>query len=377
MESERSASDESKFYKGDEHAAGVLSNVLFLYYNYIMQRPPTIRDVARACGLSHMTVSNVMNNRPVSEATRRQVLEAMRELNYQPSAIARGLNRKPMDTLGVVLPHSNQSPLSHPYYGPVLDGIMAAAVSLHKDVTIYTGSLWTEDGEGLRRYRDGRTDGLLLVTPLAQPSLVRALLDVRVPFVCIGAYPIEPDVRCISTNDAKAGREVVEHLAGLGHSRIGYYSIAEDGAFKGPRRTGYERAMSDLGLELPQSAMWFGGTNRARVRQCAAELASAPKNERSTAIYCFNDEIALTLIEELAALGLRVPDDLSIVGFDDIPAAASAGLTTQRQPTRDIGSHAAKVLTAILAGQDEEPRTVLFDTTFMIRSTTAPPPPGS
>lgn len=324
-----------------------------------------------------MTVSNVMNNRPVSEATRRQVLEAMRELNYQPSAIARGLNRKPMDTLGVVLPHTNQSPLSHPYYGPVLDGIMASAVSLHKDVTIYTGSLWTEDGEGLRRYRDGRTDGLLLVTPLAQPSLVRALLDVRVPFVCIGAYPDEPEVRSVSTNETKAGREIVEHFAGLGHRRIGYFSIAEDGSFKGPRRIGYEQAMFDVGIPLLPQLMWFAGTTRSRVRQCAADIVASPKSTRPTAMYCFNDEIALNLIDDLAAAGLRVPEDISIIGFDDIPAAAPAKLTTQRQATREIGSHAAKLLTCLLAAQNEEPRTVHFDATFMVRSTTAPPPAGS
>jgi len=343
-----------------------------------MQRAPTIRDVARACGLSHMTVSNVMNNRPVSEATRRQVLEAMRELNYQPSAIARGLNRKPMDTLGVVLPLSHQSPLSHPYYAPVLDGIMASAVSLHKDVTIYTGSLWTEDGEGLRRYRDGRTDGLLLVTPLAQPSLVKALLEVRVPFVCIGAYPNEPEVRCISINDVKAGRELVEHLAGLGHKRIGYFSISEESAtWRGPRRLGFESAMEARGLSVPAEYIWYGGGNRSRIRQYAEAYAATPKTKRQTAIYCFNDDMAMALIEELATLGISVPGDVSVTGFDDIPTAAGVGLTTQRQPMRDIGAHAAKVLTDLLAGQADEDHTVYFDATLMVRTSTAPPPKDS
>ena len=342
-----------------------------------MQRAPTIRDAARACGLSHMTVSNVMNNRPVSEATRRQVLEAMRELNYQPSAIARGLNRKPMDTLGVVLPLSHQSPLSHPYYAPVLDGIMASAVSMHKDVTVYTGSLWTEDGEGLRRYRDGRTDGLLLVTPLAQPSLVRALIEVRVPFVCIGAYPNEPEVRCISINDAKAGLELVEHLAGLGHKRIAYVSIGDETSWRGPRRLGFEAAMDRFGLAVDPANIWHAGSSRARARQHAEACATAPKDKRPTAIYCFNDDIAMGLIEELASLGIRVPEDVSVTGFDDVPLATAAGLTTQRQPMRDIGAHAAKVLVDLLAGQAEEQRTVYFDATLTIRTSTAPPPSGS
>jgi LacI family transcriptional regulator len=322
-----------------------------------------------------MTVSNVMNNRPVSEATRKQVLEAMRELNYQPSAIARGLNRKPMDTLGVVLPHSHQSPLSHPYYAPVLDGIMAAAVSLHKDVTIYTGSLWTEDGEGLRRYRDGRTDGLLLVTPLAQPSLVRALLEVRVPFVCIGAYPDEPEVRCVTIDEVKAARQHIGHLVELGHRRIGYFSIGEDTTFRGPRRRGFEQALQEAGIPFNPDYVWHGGTSRNRVRQSVGTLGAMPRDQRPTAVCCFNDDIAMTFIEELTAAGIRVPEDLSVVGFDDIPAAEQDGLTTTRQPMREIGARAAKFLTDLLAGEaGEDERTISFDTELIVRKTTAPAP---
>lgn len=338
-----------------------------------MKRAPTIRDVAKACGLSHMTVSNVMNNRPVSEATRKQVLEAMRELNYQPSAIARGLNRKPMDTLGVVLPHSQESPLSHPYFGPVVDGIMAAAVSLHKDITIYTGSLWTGDGEGLRRYRDGRTDGLLLVTPLAQPELVRALLEVRVPFVCIGAYSADPEVRFVTSDDARDCHRIVDHLAGLGHRRIGFFSIGKEGAFKGPRCEGYQKAMTAVELPLNDDWIWYDGLSPGRVRRMAEAFASMPIDTRPTAVFCFNDEIAIAFIQHLATLGVKVPEDVSVTGFDDIPAAEKHGLTTARQPMREIGARAARLLTEVLDGEADLPRTVYFESDLVVRTSTAAP----
>ncbi len=337
-----------------------------------MGRLPTIRDVARICGCSHMTVSNVLNNRSVSDSTRALVLEAMRQLNYEPSAIARGLNRKPMDTLGVVLPKAFQSPLSHPYYGPILDGIMSSTIELHKNVTIYTSSLWNEGGDGLRRYRDGRSDGLLLVTPISQPSLVHALLEVNIPFVCVGAWN-DGEASGVRIDNTLAEYIVTKHLIDLGHRRIAFVGGYERGRAS-MRLNGYLRALDEAGVDESQRFEYHDGFVRETACAHATTIANLPAHRRPTALCCYNDEIALWMIDDLGRNGLRVPSDISVAGFDDSSEAVRANLTTMRQPMRLIGATAARMLVDILNERIIGPKTEVLDTELVVRRTTAPPP---
>jgi DNA-binding LacI/PurR family transcriptional regulator len=338
-----------------------------------MAKTPTIRDVARVCGCSHMTVSHVINNGSVSTKTRAHVLEAMRQLNYQPSAIARGLNRKPMDTLGVVLPHSYGSPMAHPYYAPVLDGIMSAAVFLNKDVTFYTSSLWHEGGEGLRRYVDGRTDGLVLLTPMGQRELVQALMHSPRPFVCVGPYWEELKFSYVCNDDAQSEMRRIEHLVNLGHRRIGFMCGHPEPEVRLPRDEGYRSALTSAGIAPDESLVWRGGFMRATVKRHVETIMDTPAAKRPTAICAYNDDVALTLIAELKNAGLDVPRDMSVMGFDDTYLAAEAQLTTMRQPLRDIGARAARMLVDILTGDINEPRRELFEAELIVRATTMPP----
>jgi DNA-binding LacI/PurR family transcriptional regulator len=338
-----------------------------------MKRVPTIRDVAKECGLSHMTVSNVINNRRVSEATREQVLEAVRKLNYQPSAIARGLNRKPMDTLGVVLPDASFSPMAHPFYGPVLDGIMSAAVTQQKDVTVYTGSLWHDGSEGIRRYRDGRSDGLLLMTSGVQTALINALLEVRLPFIGIGNYLDHPQIGCVSVDDVISEKRMVQYLISIGHRRIAFFSGNEPTYCVRQRREGYRRAHQDEGIAFDESLVLPGGF-ATHIEERVTRIAGMPPAQRPTAICATNDEMGLLLLAEMARRGIRVPQEISVVGFDDIVGAAGADLTTMRQPLRKMGHKAALMLIDLLAGDVTEPQKEIFETELIVRGTTGPPP---
>src|SRR5579883_2243126 len=148
---------------------------------------PTIKDVARASGVSPATVSYVLNNGPkrVRPHTRERVLRTMREMNYHPSAVARGLSRKRMNAIGVVFPNEFPTVLGNPYVGPVLDGVLEVATRSHQNVTLFTGQLWSDMARSLPIYCDGRCDGMLLISPWEGSDIVPALLDRGVPFLLI------------------------------------------------------------------------------------------------------------------------------------------------------------------------------------------------
>jgi DNA-binding LacI/PurR family transcriptional regulator len=317
-----------------------------------------------------MTVSNVMNDRPVSESARAQVLEAIRRLNYQPSAIARALNRKPMDTIGVVLPDASQSPMAHPYFGPVLDGIMGTAVTLHKDVTIYTGSLWNESSEGVRRYRDGRADGLVLITPMVQPELVKGLLEVNVPFVCVGRYRGDDRVSWIGIDEMRCSILVTQYLLQLGHRRIAMFLAEDKIRYFRMRREGYIQALQEWEVEPDEGLIMPGTISHGSVRGRVEMIASYPANKRPTAVIAFNDEMAFMILEELKREKLRVPEDISVVGFDDAAGAEDLGLTTIRQPLRKIGMRAAQLLVEHLRNPQSEPATEVVEAELISRSST-------
>ncbi len=319
-----------------------------------------------------MTVSNVMNNRPVSESTRKQVLEAMRLLNYQPSAIARGLNRKPMDTLGIVLPHTYHSPTSHPYYAPVLDGIMAAAVVLHKDVTIYTGNLCSEDGVGFRRYRDGRADGLIMIGRAIPKSQVQSLIDVGLPIVTIGNYYESPEINTVGIDNGKSMAALVRHLADLGHERIAFLEGVDDEVDAGPRLGAFFDAVEAAGLRRDLAHAQFPGFTAPKIQQAVDVITAMPLSKRPTAVCAFNDELALATIEGLARAGIRVPEDISVTGFDDTPAAIAGNVTTMRQPMRKIGMRGAQILVDVLRGDVSGPICETFETEIVVRGTTGP-----
>jgi LacI family transcriptional regulator len=242
-----------------------------------------------------MTVSNVLNNRrTVSDTTRAEVLEAMRRLNFQPNAIARGLNRKPMNTLGILLPNAFQAPTSHPYYSLVLDGVMEAAVARHTDVIIYTGSLWTEDGDSLQRYRDGRSDGLVVVAPPPDSNLLPALLDSHSPFVCIGDYVPLPGVACVYVDDVQSEKDLVEHVIALGHRRIAMLCGAADVVRCVDSRTeGYRQALAGHGILVDERLILRGGFEESTIRPRVEAIVAMPPSVRPTAICATNDRSPL------------------------------------------------------------------------------------
>jgi len=308
----------------------------------------------------------------VSEKTRTEVLETMRKMNFQPNAIARGLNRKSMNCIGVVLPDAYQAPTSHPYYLPVLNGIMSAAVSSRMDVIIYTGSLWTEEDSHSQPYLDGRSDGLVVVSPAIDGTLVTRLLERNTPFVCLGAYFTNPRVSCVCVDDGPSEMAAVEYLVRLGHRRIAMMEGESVHRWVELRSDGYRMALKKHGIAIDESLILPGGFDETTVTPRLEALLALEPSKRPTAICGADDQIALVVLSELARMGVKVPEDISVIGFDDIAAAAPANLTTMRQPIQEMGYRAAEILNLFLADPTWSPIKEFYTTNLVERGTVAP-----
>ena len=335
-----------------------------------------IKEIAEASGVSQATVSQVLGGgkRPVRVETRARVEQAARALGYRPSAVARGLAGKRMDTLGVVIHHDLQAAHTNPALAAILDGILSTATRRHQHANIVTYSCWEEAEARLPALTDGRCDGVLLVVPPRRTALVPALLDCGLPFVLIGAHSDDPRVSCVDIDNVAAAETVVAHLLAQGHRRIALFSGNPTALeFVDERVRGYRRALAAAGLPFDPALVVTGG----RVSEDLAPLLERPAR-RPTALFCVTDADALSTMQFLPHRGLRVPDDLSVAGFDDVPQAAQAfpPLTTLRQPSAAAGGRAADLLLAQINGEQPPGAKVCLHTELVVRRSDAPAPCG-
>ena len=333
---------------------------------------PTIKEVAEACGVSQATVSQVLNNgsRPVRSETREHVLRTARALDYQPSAVARGLARKRMNTIGLAFLHSDGFTNENPFLMMVLDGVLSVSTRRKQSTMLCTINHW-ETAERLPELSDGRCDGVLLLVPPMECAALNTLKQRKVPLIVVNGKPQSEGVSWIDVDNTRAAREMTEYLLRLGHRRIafvrGSYNLLF--SFVHERQEGYRQAMTAAGLYDPALSHFSS-------EQALALELSAP--ERPTALFCAYDALALPVMEVLQSRGIDVPADVSVVGFDDIPAAGAGqpALTTMRQPTKNIGGHAAEMLLALIAGTEKTGRQETLSAEFVLRQSAAPPPSG-
>jgi DNA-binding LacI/PurR family transcriptional regulator len=330
-----------------------------------------IRDVAARAGVGVATVSRVLNGRAhVAAATRERVLVAMRELDYRPSTIARNLSFRRTMVVGVVVPF-----LTSPSAVERVRGIVDELAGSEYDVALFD----VESVDRRRRAfellaRADRTDGLLVVSLIPDAAAVARLHAARMPCVLVdGAHPHLPH---IVSDDVHGGELATRHLLELGHRRIALIGDKPPDPYRftssRDRTAGYLRALATAGVPERPDYVRAGTQDRHEAQAIAERLLSLA--ERPTAIFAASDLQALGVLEAAARLGLRVPDDLSVVGFDDVEIASYVGLTTVRQPLTESGRHGARLLLRALAGEDIEPRGELLDLELVVRRTTAPPP---
>ncbi|MEE1764290.1 LacI family DNA-binding transcriptional regulator [Streptomyces sp. SP18BB07] len=328
---------------------------------------PTIRDVAERAGVSKSLVSLVLRgSAQVREEKRQAVLAAVDELGYRPNAAARSLSERRTRTVGVLL-----NDMRNPWFVELLDGLNSRLHDNGLRMLLADGHLNRRLGEDLTRtFTELRVDGLIAVGTLPPSEALRTAAGL-VPTVVAGARePTLPQVDVVAGDDQLGARLATEHLIGLGHRRIAH--IAGDGVVGALRRRSFETVMREHGLgalaAVERGDLTEEGGYRATVR-----LLNLP--ERPTAVVAFNDMACVGALSAAEELGLRVPRDLSLVGYDNtyVSRLRHLWLTTVDNASHDVGRTAAQCLLDRIADPARPARVVLTTPTLEVRGTTGPP----
>jgi LacI family transcriptional regulator len=333
-------------------------------------RTPSVKDVARSAGVSLGTVSNVMN-RPevVSPSTRERVERAMAELGFVRNESARQLRAGTSRTLAYVMLDG-----SNPFFHDVAQGIELAAEDADLSLFICNSNGRAEREEvHLDRLMQQRVQGIL-VTPVNPEAPHLAEISRRgIPVVIVDRVGVGGAFCSVAVDDVLGGRIAVEHLAEQGHTRVAVVGGPESIGQVRERVEGARQIWAELGLP-PDDLTYLptAGLTVAEGRSAGERLAGIPARRRPTAAFCANDLLALGLLQQTIGAGLRVPEELAIVGFDDIEFAAAAAvpLTSVRQPRQELGRAAAQLVIDEATNPDHVHQQPLFEPELVARAST-------
>ena len=327
----------------------------------------TITDVARTAGVSVATVSKVINGRyGVAAATHERVMKVVNDLGYSSSLIAASMRRQRTHVIGVLVAEFE------PFALEFLHGVSQGLQGTPYDVLAFAGAVSAGSHEGwetrsLANLGGTLIDGAIVVTP----SVVLPELDM--PIVSIDPHTGTPEGAVVDIDNRRGGFSATEHLLSLGHTRIGHLSGRNDLESSRLRAAGYRDALTRAGIAVDEDLIVEGGYSHAESAQAAVRLFDMP--HPPSAIFAANDISAKEVLAVAHARGIRVPEDLSVVGFDDIPSAIATDppLTTVRQPLTDMGRAAVDLLLRMI-DDDAPAEHVRMPSELVIRDSTAPSP---
>lgn len=336
----------------------------------VAKKRATIKDVAALADVSYQTVSRVINNHPsVNARTRERVQQAITELDYRPNLAARSLPRRRSHIIGLIVPYDADYLFRDPHLLAQISAIDAEANARDYNLLLSTAG---DSGSGMEAYerfiRNQVADGALVLETASIREGNKLLAQYNYPYVSLG-FDGNKD-SCIVYHDGKSGaKKATQHLIAKGHCRIGVIDGPPTGAVGGlkQRMDGHKQALEEADIPFNPDLVVYGDYTRYSGQLAAEQLLALPS--LPTAIFALNDRMAMGAIWALRAAGLRVPQDVSVMGFDDIPAAAdfTPALSTVRQSGKDMGRVATQMLFKLIAGEPIAQRRVVLPAELIIR----------
>lgn len=337
----------------------------------------TIKDIARRLNISHTTVSRALRDSPlIAEETAAKIREAAFEMGYYPSAAARSLKTKRSQALGVVV-----SSIEDPFFGEILQGIDDVAQENGYSLFIAAAQHNPDREQGIvQTLVEHRVDGVIICSTPFSTKQGKHLQEYGVPITVINNQAAEDYWYSIYHDDVNGSRQITRHLIDLGHKRIAYLGNALSGRTNLDRLTGFQIEMTAAGLPVHEEYIHqVQGGKPENGLQGVRHFLELP--EPPTGIICYNDMIAIGVLQGSHNASLRVPEELSVTGFDNITFSAFTipPLTTFDQPKRHIGAEAARLVLGLLSTNGNEgvavqPKTQMLLGSLLVRKTTAPPP---
>lgn len=336
----------------------------------------TVKDIAKKAGVSHSTVSRALHSNPlISEETKVRIQQLALEMGYLPSAAARSLKTKHSHALGVIV-----SAIDDPFFSGILQGVEGIAQKRGYSVLMAASQRDHEREQAIvQDMRKRQVDGLIICSASFSTEQLRKLLDYGIPIVVVNNQAAEEYRYSIYHDDVDGSQQVTQHLIKLGHKRIAYLGNSLSGRTTLDRLTGFRQEMESAGLDIPHEYVFeVAGSSPEDGFNALNHFLNLPN--RPTALFCFNDMLAIGVLKGLHAAGIRVPEGFSVVGFDNIVFSAytNPSLTTLDQPKRHIGAEAARLILGLLdpLASEEAPGQEIqkLKGRLLIRQSTAPPP---
>ncbi len=327
----------------------------------------TLEKIGELAGVSRATVSRVVNEYPgVRPEVRQRVLQVIAETGYQPNLAARSLASNRMGIIGLIIPRMVQSLFTDPYYPRLIQGV--TQVSNAHDYILSLFLLHSEDEEQKlypRVLSRGYLDGVIVASSQKDDALIARLETSGMPFIVIGRPADTLSASFVDVNNEDGAYTAVTHLIRQGRKRIATITGRQDMSAGLDRYAGYVKALNERGLPLDENLIANGDFDEGEAHSAMLRLLP----HQPDAVFIASDGMALAALRALHTAGVSVPDDVAVVGFDDLPFTATSQppLTTVRQPIRRIGTLAAEILFDIIEQGAEPPRRIILPTELVIR----------
>jgi len=331
----------------------------------------TIRDVAKISGVSPSTVSRVISNNPrISDETKKRVRKAMKTLGYHPNAIAQSLVNRSTSTIGIVMPQSTERAFLNPFFPQALSGISAAAHEKNYCLLLSTGSTEEEQLVSIENIiNGGRVDGIIIMYSSVNNIILEAIKELNTPIVIIGK-PLEAidKILYVDSDNIEASRSVTEKLINNGHKKIAYISGPFEFVVSLDRLEGYRNALLENHLEFDRKFIAEGEFSKEAGYKSMRELLQ--QSERPTAVVVTDDIIAFGVIEAINEAGLKIPEDIEIISFNNIPLTefCSPALTSVDIDAYSLGFEASKLIIEHIKGSIYRHK-VIVKTSIVYRET--------